>query len=125
MAEILVVDDMAGVQRAIDALLRQAGHKVAVATNGAEAIELLTQRRFDLVVVDILMPKLDGTEVIFHLSAQPNHPPIIAMSGGGAGLSASEALRAARLKADAFLEKPFDKDQFLSLVEKLLAKSQL
>jgi DNA-binding NtrC family response regulator len=47
------------------------------------------------------------------------------MSGGGGGVSASEALRAARLKADAFLEKPFDKDQFLSLVEKLLAKSQL
>jgi CheY-like chemotaxis protein len=124
MAEILVIDDMAGVQRAIDSLLRQAGHKVAVATNGAEGIELLKQRRFDLVVVDILMPKLDGTEVVFHVSAMPNRPPIIAMSGGGAGVSASEALRGARLKADAFLEKPFDKDQFLAVVEKLLAKGQ-
>jgi DNA-binding NtrC family response regulator len=55
----------------------------------------------------------------------PNRPALIAMSGGGAGVSASEALRAARLKADAFLEKPFDKDQFLGVVEKLLAKGRL
>lgn len=124
MAEILVIDDMAGVRRAVDALLQRAGHKVTAATDGAEGIELLKQRRFDLVIVDILMPKLDGTEVIFHLSALPNRPPIIAISGGGAGISAGDALRTARLKADAFLEKPFDKEQFIALVDKLLGKGR-
>ena len=122
MAEILVIDDMAGVRRAVDSMLKHAGHKVTVASDGAEGMELLKQRRFDLVVVDILMPKLDGSEVIFQLTAQPNHPPVIAISGGGAGLSASEALSSARLKADAFIEKPFDKDQFMGLVDKILSK---
>jgi CheY-like chemotaxis protein len=95
---------------------------VTLANDGAEGMELLKQRRFDLVVADILMPKLDGTEVIFQLTAMPSRPPVIAISGGGAGVSASEALRSARLKADAFLEKPFDKDQFMALVDKLLKK---
>jgi CheY-like chemotaxis protein len=122
MADILIIDDMAGVRRAVDSMLRQAGHKVTAANDGAEGLELTKQRRFDLVIVDILMPKLDGSEVIFQLTAQPNHPPIIAISGGGAGISANEALRTARLKADGFLEKPFDKDQFMGLVDKLLTK---
>jgi len=123
MANILVIDDMAGVRRAVDSMLRHAGHNVVSASNGAEGLEQLKTHRFDLVVVDILMPKLDGTEVIFQLSAMPNHPPVIAISGGGGGVSASEALRAARFKADAFLEKPFDKEQFMGAVAKLLPKA--
>lgn len=123
MAEILVIDDMAGVRRAVDAMLKQAGHRVTTADDGAAGVELLKQKRFDLVIVDILMPKLDGSEVIFMMTGMPNRPPILAVSGGGAGISASEALKVARLKADAFLEKPFDKEQFLGAVTKLLAKA--
>lgn len=122
MAEILVIDDMAGVRRAVETMLTGAGHKVTAATNGAEGLDLLKQRRFDLVICDILMPQVDGTEVIFQLSAMPNHPPVLAVSGGGAGVSASDALKMARMKADAFLEKPFDKEQFLAAVGTLLAK---
>lgn len=120
MAEVLIIDDMAGVRRAVDSMLRQAGHKVTGAGDGEEGLELLKQRRFDLVIVDVLMPKLDGAEVIFQLHMLPNHPPVLAISGGGAGLSASDALKTARLKADAFLEKPFDKEQFMGAVDKLL-----
>ncbi len=122
MAEILVVDDMAGVRRAVGAMLTHAGHRVTSATNGAEGIALLKQQRFDLVIVDILMPQVDGTEVIFALNEMAGRPPVIAISGGGAGVSADEALRMARFKADAFLEKPFDKAPFLETVSRLLAK---
>jgi CheY-like chemotaxis protein len=122
MAEILVIDDMAGVRRTVEAMLKRDGHKVTAATNGAEGLDLLEQRRFDLVICDILMPKVDGTEVIFRLNAMPNRPPVLAISGGGAGVSAGDALQMARLKADAFLEKPFDKEQFMSAVGTLLAK---
>jgi len=120
MAQILVIDDMTGVRRAVDAMLRHAGHNVVDASDGAEGLEQLKAKRFDLVIVDILMPKIDGTEVIFQLASQADRPPVIAISGGGAGVSASEALRTARFKADAFLEKPFEKDQFMTLVDKLL-----
>ena len=123
MAEILIIDDMAGVRRAVESMLRQAGHKVTSANDGAEGLALIQQRRFDLVIVDILMPKIDGAEVIFQLTSQPGHSPVIAISGGGAGVSAGEALRTAKLKADGFLEKPFDKEQFMGLVDKLLPKA--
>jgi CheY-like chemotaxis protein len=122
MAEVLLIDDMAGVRRAIDAMLKRLGHSVTSATNGAEGLELLKQRRYDLVICDILMPQIDGSEVILQLNAMPNRPPVIAISGGGAGISATDALHNARFQADAFLEKPFDKDQFTGAVEKLLAK---
>lgn len=122
MAEILLIDDMDGVRRAVGSVLKRAGHNVTTAADGAEGLALLKQRRFDLVIVDILMPKVDGTEVIFQLNAAPTRPLVLAISGGGAGISANEALRTARFKADAFLEKPFDKDQLIDVLEKLLVK---
>jgi CheY-like chemotaxis protein len=66
---------------------------------------------------------VDGTEVIFTLNAMPQRPAIIAISGGGAGVSADEALRLARFKADAFIEKPFDRAAFLAIVSRLLNKA--
>jgi DNA-binding response OmpR family regulator len=52
----------------------------------------------------------------------PDRPRVIAISGGGAGLSADSALRLARIKADAFLEKPFESDDLLAAIDKLMVK---
>ena len=71
----------------------------------------------------MLMPGVDGADVISHVSSMPNRPRLIAISGGGAGMSAESALRLARIKADAFLEKPFDADDLVAAVDKLLVKS--
>jgi CheY-like chemotaxis protein len=120
MADILLIDDMAGVRRAVVAMLSRAGHKVTATGNGAEGVEMLRSRRFDVVVTDMLMPGTDGADVLSHIGAMPNRPRVIAISGGGAGLSAEGALRLARLKADAFLEKPFDSADLLAAVDKLL-----
>jgi two-component system chemotaxis response regulator CheY len=120
VSEILLIDDMAGVRRAVVAMLKRAGHIVTAAERGGEGLELLKARRFDLVITDMLMPGTDGADVLSCLDTLPNRPPVIAISGGGAGLSADSALRLARIKADAFLEKPFDSDELLETVEKLL-----
>jgi DNA-binding response OmpR family regulator len=61
-------------------------------------------------------------EVLVRLSEMAGRPPVIAMSGGGAGVSAEAALKAARLKADAFLQKPFDRTELLAAVESLLKR---
>jgi CheY-like chemotaxis protein len=122
MAEILVIDDMNGVRRALTSMLKSVGHAVTTADNGKQAMELLKQRSFNLVITDILMPEVDGMEVIMHLTSMPTRPPVIAISGGGAGMSSELALRGAKLKADAFLEKPFEKKDLLAAVDKLLAK---
>ncbi|MBK8158906.1 MAG: response regulator [Rhodospirillaceae bacterium] len=123
MANILVVEDMAGVQLAISSMLRRAGHTVVIAANGEQGIAQLKQATFELVITDMLMPGVDGTEVLVGVLAMPNRPPVIAMSGGGAGVSAEAALLAAKVNADAFLQKPFEKADLLAVVDRLLAKS--
>jgi CheY-like chemotaxis protein len=117
-----LIDDMAGVRRAVGSMLRHAGHTIVAVENGHEGLKQLKERRFDLVITDMLMPGLDGTEVLRHLNTMAKRPPVIAISGGSAGLSADTALRTARIDADAYLEKPFDKSDLLGAVDRLLAK---
>jgi CheY-like chemotaxis protein len=124
VTEILLIDDMAGVRRAVVAMLTRAGHTVTAAESGNKGVELLTAKRFDLVITDMLMPGVDGVDVLSHVEGMPNRPRVIAISGGGAGLSAESALRLARIKADAFLEKPFESEQLLAAIDKLLVKSR-
>jgi len=123
VAEILLIEDMAGVRRAIGSMLKRAGHNVTPAESGGEGVRQLKERRFDLVVTDMLMPDIDGTEILYHVCEMPERPPVIAISGGGAGVSAEAALRAARYKADAFLQKPFDGADLIAAIDKLLSKS--
>jgi CheY-like chemotaxis protein len=122
VADILLIDDMAGVRRAVVAMLKRAGHTVTAAENGDQGLEILKSRHFDLVITDMLMPGTDGADVLAHLGGLPTRPRVIAMSGGGAGISADSALRLARIKADAFLEKPFESAELMTAVEKLLGK---
>jgi DNA-binding response OmpR family regulator len=70
----------------------------------------------------MLMPGVDGTQVLAELNKMPKRSPIIAISGGGAGVSADTALKAARMQADAFLQKPFEKAELLAAVDLLLAR---
>jgi DNA-binding NtrC family response regulator len=123
VTEILLIDDMAGVRRAVTAMLKRAGHGVTVAESGGQGVEMLKTRRFDLVITDMLMPGIDGADVLGQMEAMPNRPRVIAISGGGAGMSADSALRLARIKADAFLEKPFDSEDLIAAVDKLLVKT--
>jgi CheY-like chemotaxis protein len=123
VTEILLIDDMAGVRRAVVAMLTRAGHTVTAAETGDQGVELLKSRSFDLVITDMLMPGVDGSDVLSQVAGMAHPPRVIAMSGGGAGLSAESALRLARLKADAFLEKPFDSEDLLAAIDKLMARS--
>ncbi len=123
MAEILVVEDMAGVRQAISSMLKRAGHNVTLTQNGEQGVAELKSRRFDLVITDMLMPGSDGMEVLTRINEMPNHPPVIAISGGGAGISAETALAAAKLRATAFLQKPFERAELLAVVNQVLEAS--
>ena len=120
MADILVVEDMAGVRQAISSMLKRAGHAVTLTQHGGEGVAALRSSRFDLVITDMLMPGSDGMDVLQQISAMPNHPPVIAISGGGAGVSAENALAAAKLHANAFLQKPFERAELLAVVNQVL-----
>jgi two-component system OmpR family response regulator len=91
-----------------------------MAADGAEGLRMAKAANFDLVITDILMPEIDGAEVILALRAAGSKTPILAISGGGNGVSAAAALTLAKAKADAVLEKPFSKADFLAAVRKLI-----
>jgi DNA-binding response OmpR family regulator len=123
MAEILLIEDMEGVRRAVSVALKRAGHAVTEAVDGAHGIETLQKRPFDLVVTDILMPGKDGNEVLMYMDTMPKRPPVIALSGGGSRMSSDTALLLARAKADALLHKPFDYADLIATVERLLPRA--
>jgi CheY-like chemotaxis protein len=116
-----VVDDVDDLREGIIEFLQSAGHTVAEAKDGREAIALLNKRRFDLVITDIMMPEQDGTEVIMHLAGLDARPKVLAMSGGAPTVPAYMALHLARLKADATLMKPFRNDELGAKITHLLA----
>lgn len=121
MANILLIEDMKGVRLALTAVLKHAGHSVTEADDGATGLEILRHgRQFDLVITDILMPTIDGIEVIMFLEAQANRPPIVAISGGGSQMPSDKALMLAKTKADAVLSKPFENADLLATIDRLI-----
>ena len=120
MAQILLIDDMKGVRRAVSAVLKRAGHTIVEAGDGGAGLELLKSQKFDLVITDMLMPEHDGMEVLLFLEQRPDRSKVLAISGGGSQISADDAFMLARSKADATLAKPFDNAALLAVVDRLL-----
>lgn len=121
MSNILLIEDMKGVQTSMAMILTNAGHSVTTADDGRHGIETFESKEFDLVITDILMPEMDGSEVLFALMKKPSRPPMIAVSAGGGSINASEALRFASKIADAVLEKPFSRNELLEVVDRLVS----
>jgi CheY-like chemotaxis protein len=118
MALILVVDDEDYLQRLIGETLNIGGHKVVLAGSGKEASLLCKERVFDLVITDLVMPDMDGLELIRCLRASHNHLPILAISGAYDGVLKI----AAALGAAGTLKKPFGPDELSSMVDQILGR---
>lgn len=118
--KILLIEDMKGVRESLEVILSIAGYNVEFANNGIEGLKKAQAINYDLIITDILMPELDGTEVIMQLQASGSTTPILAISAGGDGVSASQALTLAKEKASAVMEKPFSKDELLKQIEQLM-----
>ena len=69
----------------------------------------------------MIMPDQDGGDVMTFMQRMPERPPILAISGGNSDVTAEEALRLAHVQADAVMAKPFENQEFVAAVEKLLA----
>ena len=117
MSTILVVDDEPGIREVIVMLLQDEGYRVLQAENGARALELLRAEQPDLLVLDIMMPVLDGFEVLRRLREMPDFEAthVILMS---AAVRPTPDYQVA-----AFLPKPFELDQLLQTIHELLGES--
>lgn len=89
-AKILLVDDNANGLSARQAVLEELGHRITTAASGAEALDQFGRYKFDLVVTDFRMPKMDGLELIVRLRKQSPEVPIILISGYVDALGLSE-----------------------------------
>ena len=117
---ILVVDDDAGIRRSLHTLLSRAGYHVEQAGDGSEAIRLWRDRRADLVITDLHMPKKDGIQTIIELLTHTPGVPIIAMSGGGQTKRLDLLGNVALLGTVLTIEKPFTLNEMMSVVSRAL-----
>jgi CheY-like chemotaxis protein len=101
-------------------MLEDAGHQVRFASDGREALRKLSCARFDLVVTDIVMPEMDGIELIGELRRRYPEVRIIAMSGGSERFPTHDGLTiAGRIGAGACLNKPFLSEQLMEAIDQL------
>lgn len=118
---ILIVDDNQDILSFMQAALEKAGYEVQTAPEGAQALDLQTKQRADLLITDIFMPGKDGIETLRECQTRFPQTRIIAMSaGGGSGGTLDYLPAAALIGADATLHKPFNISQLLEAVQKVL-----
>ena len=107
MPKILVVEDDAVIRHMLSGILVKMGHEVAAAGDGVEALRLLGAAPFDVVITDLIMPEMDGLELIRELRKRNSPQKIIAMSGGGRNSAADYLEIAMMMSAVTTLQKPF------------------
>jgi UDP-3-O-acyl N-acetylglucosamine deacetylase len=110
---ILIVDDEASIVRSLEGILADEGFDVVQAHDGEVALELIQAQSYDLVLLDLWMPGIDGIQTLQRLKAMQTNVCIIVMSGHG---NIETAVKATRLGAFDYLEKPLSLDNVLSSV---------
>ncbi|HEX6458600.1 MAG TPA: response regulator transcription factor [Thermoleophilaceae bacterium] len=120
-ARILLVDDEQSVQKLLSYPLRKEGYEVVPALDGEEALERCRVQNFDLIVLDVMLPKLDGFDVCRQIRAQSS-VPIIMLT---AKAEEFDKVLGLELGADDYITKPFSMREFRSRVKAVLRRSDL
>jgi CheY-like chemotaxis protein len=121
VAQILIADDTAASRAAIELVVRRAGHSVTAVDNGDAAVSAVQSGAFDLVILDIWMPKKSGLEVLKLVRTLKPEQRVIMVSGGGPGATLEQATAMADIyRADRVLYKPFEDEELLDAVAAML-----
>ncbi|MDO5661161.1 MAG: response regulator transcription factor [Brachybacterium sp.] len=118
---ILLVDDDATIREHLQPVMERSGLAVEVATDGVEALERITRRQPDLVVLDVLMPRLDGRETLRRIRAEGDWLPVLLLTEVGESFERAAALDDG---ADDYLTKPFDPVELLARIRAVLRRSR-
>ncbi len=119
---ILIVDDEALIRDNLASLLERSGFNVAVAVDGQDALNKLGHVGADLIVLDVLMPRMDGRETLRQLRQNRNWIPVILLTQVG---DAAERAMALEEGADDYLNKPFDAHELIARIKSVLRRMQV
>jgi two-component system, OmpR family, KDP operon response regulator KdpE len=117
---ILVVEDDTSLRRALVAALDNSGFRASAAANGADGLHALTREGFDVVLLDIMLPFVDGWQLLDRLEGR-RRPAVIVISARG---DEHDKVRALDMGADDYLAKPFGAPELLARVRAVLRRSQ-
>ena len=121
-SRLLIIDDELLIRRAMADYLTECGYETVTAPDGAVGLDIARTEKFDAVLVDLRMPKLDGLGVIIALHAEQPDLPMVVVSGTGV---LSDAIEAIRRGAWDYITKPIrDMDEILVVVERVLDKAR-
>jgi two-component system nitrogen regulation response regulator NtrX len=122
MHNILIVDDEVGILESLKGVLEDEGYKPATAQSGEACLDAARKRPFDVVLLDIWLPGIDGLETLAKLKEMEDGPEVVMISGHG---TIETAVRATKLGAFDFLEKPLSLDRTLIVVKNALERRKL
>lgn len=114
---ILIVDDEANILVSLQFLLEQEGYEVAVASRGDEALAAIAERRPDLVLLDIMLPDVDGFELCRRIRARADRPRVILLTARGRD---AERVKGLDLGADLYVTKPFSTRELVAGIRRVL-----
>jgi DNA-binding response OmpR family regulator len=120
-ARILLVDDEQSIQTLLSYPLRKDGYHVTSALDGGEALQRFEEGRFDLVILDLMLPRLDGVEVCRQLRSR-SQVPIIMLTAKG---SETDKVAGLEVGPDDYITKPFSMREFRSRVKAALRRSRM
>ncbi len=120
---IMVVDDNPDIVTIVKTILEIKGYGVQSASNGLEVFNLLLEQKPDLILLDIMMPQMDGLEVLTQLKGDPGTAsiPVILLT---AKVHYEDVLRGYKMGADCYIAKPFTSPQLLTGINNLLRRDQ-
>ncbi len=119
MPQVLVVDDEPAIRETLSFMLEMEGLSVAVAKDGEEALMRVRELRPQVVLLDVMMPKLDGYQVCHAIKSDPATAAVKVVMLTAMGQAADKA-RALASGADAYVAKPFEEETLLSLLRQLV-----
>ncbi|MCF7730748.1 MAG: response regulator [Akkermansiaceae bacterium] len=124
LGSILIADDDSANREMLARRLRRLGHTVSMAENGRQAVEMIRSQSFDLLLLDIVMPEMDGYEVLKYLQANrpASHLPVIVLSASD---DSKKVARSIKLGAQDYLPKPFDPALLQARIGSCLEKKRL
>jgi CheY-like chemotaxis protein len=123
MGRILIADDEAKILEVMVDVLEIAGHEVTGVADGQAAVDELKRNDYDVVLLDVMMPRLNGYQTATQIQGFPNRPAIVIVTAARNYESDKKILE--NIGVDAFLPKPFSNQDLKNVVKELLAKRGL